>query len=124
MIKYIEKGKLLSAIEGAEPDIMADYGENYGSKWGFSHAKLYEIIEELPTLEWFNAEERLPRERQMCLLYTPVDGYVCVGFYDWADSWNGKKKWKLITAMRSTQTLTKKVTHWMPLPETPKGVIK
>ena len=70
---------------------------------------------------WIPVTERLPENYDMVICYTPVDGLMCVGFchkYEWA----GKMllKWKIVTAMRGTQTLTKKVTHWMPLPEPPK----
>ena len=44
------KKELLKAIEESEPDVMADYGEYYGSEWGISRGKLYEIIANLPTL--------------------------------------------------------------------------
>ena len=50
MPECIEKKKLLKAIEESEPDVMADYGEYYGSEWGISRGKLYEIIANLPTL--------------------------------------------------------------------------
>lgn len=72
-----------------------------------------------PPNEWVSVEERLPEEKEMCLLYTPRDGIMCVGFYAGNDNWEHKHKWKLVTAMRSSQTLTKKVTHWMPIPEPP-----
>ena len=74
-----------------------------------------------PKQKWFSVEDELPEDHRMVLCYTPVDGYICVGFYRTYD-WAGKKvtKWNIVTAMRSTKTLTKKVTHWMPLPEPPK----
>ncbi len=70
-------------------------------------------------MEWVRVEERFPPNNQMCLLYTPVDGFIHIGFYSGNDNWQKAHKWKVITAMRNTQTLTKKVTHWMKLPETP-----
>lgn len=71
--------------------------------------------------KWVSVEDELPEDYRMVLCYTPVDGYICVGFYR-TYNWAGKKltKWNIVTAMRSTKTLTKKVTHWMPLPEPPK----
>ena len=69
---------------------------------------------------WIPVEERLPEEGKRCLLYTPCDGILCVGYYAGKDAWQHRHKWRLVTAMRSTQTLTKKVTHWRPLPEAPK----
>ena len=81
--------------------------------------KMASLAEDTPPNEWVRVEERLPEEKEMCLLYTPRDGIMCVGFYAGNDNWEHKHKWKLVTAMRSSQTLTKKVTHWMPLPEPP-----
>lgn len=85
--------------------------------------KLQAAMDKLPTItlpnEWVNIKESLPKKREMCLLYTLCDGFVCVGFYDGSDNRNHRHKWRLVTAMRSTQTLTKKVTHWMFLPEPP-----
>lgn len=75
---------------------------------------------EVQQMRWIPVEERLPEEGKRCLLYTPCDGIICVGFYNGNDNWEHRHKWKLVTAMRSTQTLTKKVTHWMPLPQPPK----
>ena len=77
---------------------------------------------------WISVEERLPegivdsRECDMgnaVLLYTPVDGYVHIGWFMRKD-YRGRDLWHTLSAMRSHQTLTKKVTHWMPLPEPPK----
>lgn len=70
--------------------------------------------------EWISVDERLPRSQQMVLCYTPCDGYIFVGYYQKVDSPYWKSYWNIITAMRSTKKITKKVTHWMPLPEPPK----
>ena len=78
--------------------------------------------EEVRVIRWIPVEERLPEEGKRCLLYTPCDGILCVGYYAGKDAWQHRHKWRLVTAMRSTQTLTKKVTHWRPLPEAPKEV--
>lgn len=72
-----------------------------------------------PPNEWVSVEERLPEEGEKCLLYTPRDGFIYMGFYDGNDTRNHRHKWRLFTAMRATQTLIKKVTHWMFLPEPP-----
>ena len=71
--------------------------------------------------EWISVEDRLPESTRMVLCYTPCDGYVFVGYYQKVDSPYWKSYWNIITAMRSTKKVTKKVTHWMPLPEPPKG---
>lgn len=69
--------------------------------------------------EWISVNDRYPDVKQVCLLYTPCDGLVCVGYYNGKGRSDNRHKWKLITAMRSTQTLTKKVSHWMPIPQIP-----
>lgn len=71
--------------------------------------------------EWISVEDKMPPNNQMVIGYTPCDGFMFVGFYraekhhtyDWSN-------WYIITAMRSTKIVKKKVTHWMPLPEPPK----
>ena len=80
------------------------------------------LKEEVQQMQWIPVEERLPEEGKRCLLYTPCDGILYVGYYAGKDKWQHRHKWRLVTAMRSTQTLTKKVTHWMPLPAVPKEV--
>jgi hypothetical protein len=70
---------------------------------------------------WISVKDRLPENELTVIGYTPVDGYMFIGFhktevafgYDWSS-------WYIITSMRSTKKITKKVTHWMPLPEPPK----
>ena len=84
------------------------------------HAENDRLKEEVRQMRWIPVEERLPEEGKRCLLYTPCDGILCVGYYAGKDKWQHRHKWRLVTAMRSTQTLTKKVTHWRPLPEAPK----
>ena len=63
--------------------------------------------------EWISVKERLPEEKVNCIVhykhaYCDNDGYWAIGmcFYD-------GKKFQLYPAY--------KVTHWMPIPEPPKG---
>ena len=66
--------------------------------------------------EWISVKDRLPKNNRMVIGYTPVDGYMFVGF---CTSGKGWAQWNIITAMRSTKIVKKKVTHWIPLPEPP-----
>lgn len=92
----------------------------------FSLDWIVRYIEARPTAvterrgRWISVEDGLPEEHKMVLCYTPVDGFMCVGFCR-VYEWRGKKnvQWFIVTAMRSTKTLTKKVTHWMELPGIP-----
>lgn len=68
--------------------------------------------------EWISVKDRLP-EKETDVLALRQDrkcfvGYIC------EPSWNGKINWVIWTAMKSTRNVSRKVTHWMPLPEPPK----
>lgn len=78
-------------------------------------------IKNSPTVSgWVSVKDRLPENEKIVIGYTPCDGYMFIGFYrtykfatyEWSD-------WNIITSMRSTKKITKKVTHWMPLPPGP-----
>lgn len=66
--------------------------------------------------KWISVKERLPENEQIVIGYTPCDGFMFVGYYVKNCNW---KQWYIITAMRSTKCMNKRVTHWMPLPEPP-----
>lgn len=70
--------------------------------------------------EWIPVTERLPENDAMVIGYTPCDGFMFVGYYHEENKYDWRQ-WYIVTAMRSTKVITKKVTHWMPLPEPPKG---
>ena len=70
---------------------------------------------------WVSVKDRLPENEEMVVCYTPCDGYMFIGFHRTHVSANYNwSAWYIITAMRSTKKITKKVTHWMPLPKPPK----
>ena len=63
--------------------------------------------------EWISVDDRLPEEKVNCIVhykhaYCDNDDYWAIGvcLYDGEKFWIG---------------LSYKVTHWMPLPEPPKG---
>jgi len=69
---------------------------------------------------WISVKDKMPDNEQLVLAYTPVDGYMFVGFqrtYHW--SGGDYFYWYIVTARRSTKQITKRVTHWMPLPIKP-----
>ena len=62
--------------------------------------------------EWINVEDRLPEDFKTVLALCK-DGGMFVGRYT---SWH---RWEILTAMKSTRVVSRKVTHWMPLPSPP-----
>lgn len=89
-----------------------------------------QVLELVSVQEWFLVNDRLPKEhdypycdddmKDAVLIYTPVDGYMHVGWYAGKD-YRGRDKWHTLSAMRSYQICTKKVSHWAYLPKPPKG---
>ena len=80
----------------------------------------YLITHGVMVQEWISVDDRLPENDVMVIGYTPCDGFMFVGYYHEEPKY-GWKVWRIVTAMRSTKVMTKKVTHWMPLPQPPKG---
>ena len=84
-------------------------------------------VDEAPTVDaaevvrgmWIPVTERLPENDVMVIGYTPCDGFMFVGYYHEEPKYDWKV-WRIVTAMRSTKVMKKKVTHWLPLPEPPK----
>ena len=73
----------------------------------------YLISHGVTVQEWISVEDRLPEEKVNCIVhykhdYCDNDGYWAIGtcFYD-------GEKFRI--------NLSYKVTHWMPLPQPPKG---
>lgn len=46
MDEYIKREDVLTAFEGADADVMADYGA--WAEWGFSLTKIKEVIQAVP----------------------------------------------------------------------------
>lgn len=65
---------------------------------------------------WTSVEDEMPENEAIVIGYTPCDGYMFVGYHKTTKYGSG---WYIITAMRSWKKMTKKVTHWRPLPEPP-----
>lgn len=122
----MSKEKQIEEMFNIIVDGVIDGEDNYGVPTGKTCLDIAEALynagyRKQSVGEWISVDERLPHSQQMVIGYTPCDGYMFVGFYQKVDSPYWKSYWNVITAMRSTKKMTKKVTHWMPLPEPPKG---
>lgn len=91
----------------------------------YGKGTLYTIADDLiangvTVQEWISVKDRLPENDVMVIGYTHCDGFMFVGYYHEEPKYDWKV-WRIVTAMRSTKVMKKKVTHWLPLPQPPKG---
>jgi hypothetical protein len=64
-------------------------------------------------MKWISVKDRLPEEDQDLLLF---DSYIEIGYFD-------GKNFMYSEVDRYGYIKASGVTHWMPLPEEPKGVV-
>ena len=70
--------------------------------------------------KWIPVTERLPDEEELVLILCK-NGARFVGYYG-KQYCDFERRWRIKTALNSTKLLNLgRVTHWMPLPEPPKG---
>ncbi len=58
--------------------------------------------------EWISVKDRLPEDNKRILVYVLDNGTGCICFYHKPKNLNNPR------------LVWHKITHWMPLPETPK----
>lgn len=71
---------------------------------------------------WRDAINDPPDDKEVVIGYCPVGDQMFVG-YRTTGYYGDSHSWHILTSMQSTKYMTKKVTHWMPRPESPKEVI-
>ena len=91
---------------------------DHSGKWMYKQLADHLIANGVTVQEWISVDDRLPENDVMVIGYTPCDGFMFVGYYHEEPKYDWKV-WRIVTAMRSTKVMTKKVTHWMPLPQPP-----
>ena len=124
MAEYIEREKAIDAL--TERNLVVHMDSVNDGLVASCHRSAQRIIANLPAadvrpVEWIPVTERLPKDREMVIGFTPCDGFMFVGYHVTSIYHDRDfSYWNIVTAMRSTRKMIKKVTHWMPLPEPPK----
>lgn len=71
-------------------------------------------------MDWISVKEKLPENNQRVLAYCGKTKKYFVGNVMTRQFSDGVR-WRHEGAKGAMYTVTSKVTHWMPLPEPPKG---
>lgn len=109
LVELLRLSPYLDVVKGYKGN---DCTFEQGADWLISHG--------VTVQEWISVDERLPENDVMVIGFTPCDGFMFVGYYHEEPKYDCKV-WRIVTAMRSTKVMKKKVTHWLPLPQPPKG---
>jgi len=95
--------------------ICGDTGiEDYDTDVRFFKEKWLKYAADVAPVRWIPVTERLPEARDFYLATTGNAVYYC-------DYLAGANQWWAIVDCVDDELLTENVTHWMPLPEPPKG---
>ena len=81
---------------------------------GWEETANYLIANGVTVQEWISVDDRLPRTNVGVLVYTPRLKNIFEAFYRVDGKWE-------IFSYRGGEILNDKVTHWMPIPQPPKG---
>lgn len=100
MDEYIKREDALDAV------LFAMAGTGYQSR-AISAIRDVPTADVAPETGWISLDERLPKKMGVYLVYSSDEG-LCLGAF-------------LRCLAGGTPAFKKSVTHWMPLPEPPKG---
>ena len=108
-----EKGKTMNDLISREETakrLEALAEQRKGSFSGEAFEFAAKVVRGVPTaVQWIPVSERLPEKDGYYLVYCAEYDGICIIYYEILKT---KSKWR---------TKWKEVTHWMPLPEPPKG---
>ena len=91
-----------------------DCGKCYANDCHISEVADHLISNGVTVQEWISVDDRLPRTNVGVLVYTPRLKNIFEAFYKVDGKWE-------IFSYRGGEILNDEVTHWMSLPEPPKG---
>lgn len=98
------------------------------TRFYISEVTARELIDEQPTIGWISVKDRKPpaihearfrKENDPVLLLAGKQRAVYVGWYIGED-YRGIDCYISRTSLNAYQHITRKITHWMPMPEPPK----
>ena len=97
--------------------LIAEYDRVHVGKPGGAR----KLMEDAPAVQmWIPVTEKLPVDEELVLILCK-NGAMFVG-YCGKQYVDFERRWRIKTALNSTKLLNLgRVTHWMPLPQPPKG---
>lgn len=98
-------------------ELLKDY---FYDEYDFVDIADHLIADGVTVQKWIPVTERLPEEKELVLILCK-NGAMFVGYcgMQYVDM---ERRWRIKTALNSTKLLNLgRVTHWMPLPQPPKG---
>ena len=119
-VKLIDRDEVGAKIQAMYIRREIDYGGE--NEFCRGMRKALRIIEDAPTVEvqpdngWINVKDRLPDEKERCLICTG-NRRIYIAYYQLlGDKFSNHEPFWQGSSCRFTS-----VTHWQPLPELPKG---
>lgn len=106
MAEYIEREAAIKAIYESDPN-------GIRRTLGFNVGQIEEALRAVPAVsvpQWISVKDRLPDDNDRVIAFRPYEAEVSA--YRYCVKWG----WSLKTSMSYNG-----ITHWMPLPEPPKG---
>lgn len=77
MAEYIDRELAIKAVRNEDKDVMADYGEEYGTEWGFSEEKIIGVIMKVPAADVSPVVHAKWGEYEAFTLTPSMNGYPC-----------------------------------------------
>lgn len=106
MAEYLERKAAIKAIYESDPN-------GIRRTLGFNVGQIEEALRAVPAVsvpQWISVKDRLPDDNDRVIAFRPYEAEVSA--YRYCVKWG----WSLKTSMSYNG-----ITHWMPLPEPPKG---
>lgn len=107
MSEYIEREAAIKAIYDSDPN-------GIRRTLGFNVGQIEEALRAVPAVsvpQWISVKERLPRNYIEVIVFDAIGRGMFLGAIGYSGEWE----------IPGFRTCRFNITHWMPLPEPPKG---